>query len=154
MQVRVPVGQVQVNQSITPTVMMVAPQAQNQTCTQAKKTQIVLGSLQISLGMMAIIFNVSILIPVNYFLPFNMTYHYATFRVYSSTMFRSWPSLWEQRQQWHGIWGGVSVRYFYFFLMFMWVKIKYHIFKKTCSIPVIQISIKLFTDTLKALGKF
>ena len=61
MQVQVPVGQVQVNQSITPTVMMVAPQAQNQTCTQAKKTQIVLGSLQIFLGMMAIIFNVSIL---------------------------------------------------------------------------------------------
>ena len=52
-------GQVQGNQSFTVAVMMVAPQKNIQTeCT--KKTHIFLGSFEIFLGMIAIIFNVNI----------------------------------------------------------------------------------------------
>ena len=53
-----PLEQVHGGQSATPTIMLVGPQTQNQTSTRAKKTQIFLGSFQIFLGLMAIIFNV------------------------------------------------------------------------------------------------
>ena len=62
---QVPLGQAQGNQAVTPAIMMVAPQPQNQTnnraqCWSTKKAQIVLGSVQIILGILAIVFNVSI----------------------------------------------------------------------------------------------
>ena len=65
----VPLGQVNGNQAVTPAIMMVAPQTPNQTniraqCCTTKKSQIVLGSFQIILGILAIVFNVSIF-PVN-----------------------------------------------------------------------------------------
>ena len=108
---QVPLGQVHGDQAVTPAIMMVAPQAHNQTnnrahCCSTKKAQIVLGSFQIILGILAIVFNVSIFPDVHRYCPHLRVCYQTTFHKVISFINRLWQSSSERNcHRYHMVFG-------------------------------------------------